>query len=110
MRFHARVGILPHERELPQPLEMDVTVWPQPVRGETDRHALVDYRLVYDRVAAAVGRQPIGLLEDLVREVAYEMLTLDGAARVMVAARKPHVPLPGPLACAEVSIEVTRDG
>ena len=25
MRFHALVGILPHERELEQPIEIDVT-------------------------------------------------------------------------------------
>lgn len=109
LRFHARVGVLPHERELAQPLEIDVTVWAAPEPATPSRHALIDYRFIYDRVAAVVARQPLGLLEDLVHAIAQDVLALDGASRVSVVARKPHVPLPGPLTCSEVALELARD-
>ena len=79
MRFHALVGVLPHERVYPQPLEVDVTVWRAAPSDEApDDDAVIDYRDIYDAVAARV------------------------------AVRKPHVPLPGPLAYAEVVVDSGR--
>src|SRR5258708_29836960 len=40
MRFHVRVGVLPHERELPQPLEIDLVV------RRASREPVVDYRSI----------------------------------------------------------------
>jgi FolB domain-containing protein len=108
MRFHTLVGILPHERELAQPLEMDVTVWlaQQPSGGSTS----LDYRELYVAMADTVARAPIGYLEELVDRAAHAALGLSAVDRVRVAARKPHVALPGPLAYAEVAIERDRHG
>ena len=103
LRFHALVGILPHEREHAQPLELDVVVRPTPGAS-----AVLDYRTLYDCAAAAVARQPIGYLETLAADVADRVVALGGVAHVHVAVRKPHVALPGPLAYAEVALE--RDG
>lgn len=102
MRFHTLVGILPHERELPQPLEVDVTAWVPHAPG-----ASLDYRELYSVVAtrAAAG---CGFIEDLADTVAAGVLELPQVRRVMVAVRKPHVPLPGPLAYAEVRVERER--
>ena len=99
MRFHARVGILPHEQELPQPLEIDLVVWLE-AGGE-----VVDYRALYDDVAAIVEGGPLRYLEDVGDAIARRVLARPRVVRVRVAVRKPHVALPGPLAHAEVAIE-----
>jgi FolB domain-containing protein len=109
MRFHTLVGVLPHERELPQPLEMDVTVWLAD-RSGPDASTSLDYRELYLTMADTVARSPIGYLEDLVDRAAQAVLALAPVDRVRVAARKPHVTLPGPLAYAEVAIERDRHG
>lgn len=109
MRFHTLVGILPHEQELAQPLEMDVTVWLGD-QSPSDTTAALDYRELYLAMAETVARSPIGYLEELVDRAAQAALALSAVARVRVAARKPHVALPGPLAYAEVAIERDRNG
>lgn len=103
MRFHTRIGVLPHERELPQPLEVDLTV-----RLHRDPGApamLLDYRGVYDAAADAVGSAPLAFLEDVAETIAGNALGLAGVRSVRVAVRKPNVALPGPLAHAEVVLE-----
>lgn len=99
LRFHARVGILPHEREIAQPLELDVTAWP------ASPLAVLDYRALYDAAARAVAGEPLAYLEDVAGDVATHVLADGTAARVRVAVRKPHVAMPGPLAYAEVVLE-----
>ena len=99
MRFHAVIGILPHERQLPQPVEVDLTAW-VPADGATR----VDYRELYGATSRAVGAEH-GLLEELAEQLADATLAMRGVERVEVAVRKPHVALPGPLAYAEVMLE-----
>ena len=41
MRFHTLIGELPHEREIPQPVEVDLTAWIGEGIG------VVDYRRLY---------------------------------------------------------------
>jgi dihydroneopterin aldolase len=100
MRFHVRVGILPHEREIAQPLELDLTV-----RRAAGSSAFVDYRALYAIVCAVVGAEPLEYLESIGAEIVARALALDGVGHVRVAVRKPHVPLGGPLAYAEVVVE-----
>ena len=99
LRFHARVGVLPHEREVPQPLELDVTAWP------AVPEMVLDYRALYDAAAGAVAREPLAYLEDVADDVAARVLAAGAAGRVRVAVRKPHVAMPGPVAFAEVVLE-----
>jgi dihydroneopterin aldolase len=110
MRFHTLVGLLPHEEKFPQPLELDVTAWLSLRRvGESDAPAMrLDYRTLYEAVAAVVGPSHHKLLEALCEQVARAALQLDGVERVRVAARKPHAPIPGPLDHVEVMIERAR--
>lgn len=103
MRFHARVGVLPHEREHPQPIEVDVTVWHER-NGEATIHSIVDYRALYDETAQVLATDP-ELLETIGDRVAERMLSRHAVSRVRVAVRKPHVALPGPLAYAEVVVD-----
>jgi dihydroneopterin aldolase len=101
MRFHALVGILDHERQLAQPIEIDLLVRVAEASGES----VVDYRALYDIAAAAVAGHT-DYLEQIADRIAGAALALSARVRsARVAVRKPHVPLPGPLAYAEVVID-----
>jgi dihydroneopterin aldolase len=100
MRFHVRVGILPHERELAQPLELDLTV-----RLVAGAPGVLDYRTLYAIVREVVEAEPLDYLETVGSEIARRVLAVPGAAHARVAVRKPHVALGGPLAYAEVVVE-----
>ncbi len=115
MRFHALVGILPHEQEHPQPLEVDVTVWrvaapAAPAAHGASGRAVLDYRELYDLVATHVAMQPVRYLEELAHALADAALARWPLVRAQVAVRKPHVALPGPLAHAEVAVDRVREG
>ena len=100
MRFHVRVGILPHERVHAQPLEIDVAV----TRAE-DADGVLDYRTLYARAAERVAQEPLDYLEDVATAIAEGALALSGVTHARVAVRKPHVMLDGPLAYAEIVVE-----
>jgi dihydroneopterin aldolase len=110
MRFHTRVGLLPHEQDHPQPLELDLTVWTSLRRaGETDSlRRVLDYRDLYSLVADTVGASHHRLLEGLCEKIASRALALEAVDRVRVAARKPHAPISGPLDHVEVVLERRR--
>lgn len=113
MRFHVLVGVLPHEQVHPQPLEIDVTVWrAQRADGAVgdDEGDVIDYRDLYDAVAARVSGGPLRFLEDVARTLVGDLLARPYVRRARVAVRKPHVPLPGPLAYAEVVVDSGRPG
>lgn len=104
MRFQTLVGILPHEQEIAQPLEVDLTVW------AAARGIVVDYRGLYDMVASIVGSGPIDYLETAGARIAESAVAMPGVGRARVALRKPNVALPGPLRHAEVVVTRTRGG
>ena len=113
MRFHVLVGILPHEQLHPQPIEVDVTVWRAPGSDDDtpgDSDAVIDYRNLYDIVAVRVMGGPLRFLEDVARTLVGDLLARPHVRRARVAVRKPHVPLPGPLAYAEVVVDSGRPG
>ena len=111
MRFHTRVGLLPHEQHVPQPLELDLTVWVSLRHaGETDSlRGVLDYRDLYAMVSETVGTSHHRLLEALCEKIAARALGLDGVQQVRVAARKPHAPISGPLEYVEVVLERRRE-
>lgn len=106
MRFHARIGVLAHEATLPQPIEVDLTVWRA---GGAPKGSVIDYRALYDLVRGAVETGHIPYLEQVAERVVTGALAVAGVAGVRVAVRKPHVMLPGPLAYAEVVLERRHD-
>jgi 7,8-dihydroneopterin aldolase/epimerase/oxygenase len=103
MRFHTLIGILPHEREHAQPIEIDVTV------AVRQGSAVVDYRKLYAEVREATDAPKLSYLEDLANTIASRILKATPVDRVRVAIRKPHAAVGGPLEYAEVAIERTRD-
>jgi dihydroneopterin aldolase len=112
MRFHVPVGVLPHEQVYPQPLEIDVTVWralrPDDGAPGEGEDSVIDYRDLYDAVAARVSAGPLRFLEDIARTLVADLLARREVRRARVAVRKPHVPLRGPLAHAEVVVDSGR--
>jgi 7,8-dihydroneopterin aldolase/epimerase/oxygenase len=100
MRFHALVGILPHERAIAQPIEIDLIV--RVVTGE----AIIDYRGLYDLTAAVLATGPIDFLEEIADRVVRNALAYNDRVQwARAAVRKPHVAMPGPVAYAQVVIE-----
>ena len=109
MRFHVCVGVLPHEHDVAQPLEIDVTAWRAATRGAHARGDVLDYRALYDAAASVAASGPLVYLEDVASDVADRALAAGDVERVRVAVRKPHVALAGPLEFAEVVLERDRD-
>jgi dihydroneopterin aldolase len=108
MRFHPRVGVLAHEADFPQPLEVDLTVWlSAPEGGPAD---VMDYRELYELTLGVISAEPLRYLETVADEVARRALARPRVIGARVAVRKPHVALPGPLAYAEVRVERGRRG
>jgi dihydroneopterin aldolase len=108
MRFHARIGVLPHEAEIAQSIEVDASLWVLRADGQLSAKDIVDYRRVYDLVADVVTKGHISFLEEVGERIAERALQLPLVSRVRIAVRKPNVALPGPLAYAEVALERER--
>jgi dihydroneopterin aldolase len=102
MSFHTLIGVLPHEREHRQPLEIDLTAWVN--RGSS----VVDYRRLYAEVRAAVESERLFYLEELADSIAARILGEKAVQTVKVAVRKPHAAIGGPLEYAEVQISRDR--
>lgn len=109
MRFHTRIGVLPHEAEIAQSIEVDVSVWVTRKPGSHGSEGVVDYRRLYELVGGIVGAGHIRYLEDLADRVADDALRLADVTHVEIRVRKPHVALSGPLQYAEVTLERSRD-
>jgi dihydroneopterin aldolase len=104
MRFHASIGILPHERAAAQPVEVDLTV------DLADGDEFVDYRRLYDAASRVFASGHIDYLEEIGERIAAAALACGARIRrAHVAVRKPHVALGGPLAYAEVVVERRAD-
>ena len=109
MRFHTHIGVLPHEAEIAQSIEVDLSVWVSRSEIAHGSEGVVDYRELYDLVAAIIANGHIRYLEDLADRVSDEALEMSGVSRALVKVRKPHVALPGPLQHAEVSLDRRRE-
>lgn len=104
MRFHALIGILEHERTVPQPLEVDLSIRCAAEGG------ILDYRRLYELVANVVTSGPMDYLETIADRITRLALEDERVRQARVAVRKPHVAMPGPLAYAEVVVRRQRDG
>ena len=104
MRFHALVGILPHERTTPQPIEIDLQV------RVADGEGVVDYRELQSVAASVMQSGPIDFLEEIGTRVVDGALAHSTRIRsARAAVRKPHVALGGPLEYVEVVVERSVD-
>lgn len=108
MRFHARIGVLPHEAEIAQSIEVDASLWVRRGGARMTAKDIVDYRRVYEMVAEVVTHGHTHFLEEVGERIADRALQLPLVEKVRIAVRKPNVALPGPLAYAEVALERER--
>jgi dihydroneopterin aldolase/2-amino-4-hydroxy-6-hydroxymethyldihydropteridine diphosphokinase len=110
LRVLALVGVLPHEREASQPLELDI-ILEGDLRDAGASDDLADtahYGLVAERAAAIAQESKDELLERLVHRIAEDALTIDRVEAVEVVVRKLRPPIPADISYTAVRIRRTR--
>jgi dihydroneopterin aldolase len=95
MRFAGRHGVLPREKDEPQPFVIDVVLHAdlRQAAMTDDLAATVDYAALYDLVAAIVTGPSFDLIEALAGAIARALLAATDASvvdAVEVAVRKPE--------------------
>lgn len=98
MRFMACHGVLPHEREIPQPFEVDVELGLSlRVAGESDDLGnTVNYAKVYRMVSSIMNGGSKQLIEAVAEEIADDLLRhFDSLRWVRVTVHKPTAPIDG---------------
>lgn len=110
MRFFGYHGVLPEERARGQEFIVDVEVEADlGTAGRSDALGdTVDYRDVYEAARAVTMGPPKQLLEAVAEEIAGRVVGLPRVAAATVRVRKPHAPLPGPLAYSAVEVRRSR--
>ena len=110
LRVVAIVGALPHEREIAQPLQIDLTldVDLADAGRSDDLDDTVHYGLVADQVIALVQESKDTLLERLAARVADEVLTFDRVEAVTVLVTKLRPPIA--VDAASTAVRMHRTG
>ena len=107
MRFMACHGVLPHEREIPQPFEVDVELGLS-LRAAGESDALgntVNYVKVYHTVSSIMDGAPKQLIEALAEGIADDLLRDFVSLRwVRVTVHKPAAPIDGMFSDVGVTI------
>ena len=100
-------GVLPEERDRPQPLELDLDVWVDMARAAAS-DALddtVNYAALATAAADVVATQSFGLLEALAERIATVVLDADARiSAVSVSVRKLRPPVALDMATGGVSV------
>lgn len=102
-------GVLPEERERPQPFAVDLDVWldARPAGASDDLADTVDYAALCSLAAGVVADRRFALLEALAEAVAGAVLDLSGRVRAVAATvRKLRPPVPFDL--SSVGVRVVR--
>lgn len=110
LRLMALVGVLPHEREATQPIQVDIDMEVDLMEaGITDNlHDSADYGAVAQAVAEVVRLSHDLLLERLVARIAERILQFDHVEAVEVTLTKLRPPIPEDLDSTSVRISRTR--
>jgi len=91
LRFDANLGILEHERQGPQPIEVDaeLNLGTRPLlpRDDDILHVL-DYRKVRKIIIDECTAEHVNLLETLIGKVAHRLMQLPGVLGVRVRIAK----------------------
>jgi dihydroneopterin aldolase len=112
IQLEGRHGYFEHERDVPQPFEVDVELLLdlRPAGVDDDLTKTVDYARVYEIVARIVGSTSYRLLEAIAEVISNEILAAFPVDEVVVRVRKPAVQLGGPLDHAAVEIRRRSPG
>lgn len=91
LRFDANLGILEHEKNAPQPIQVDaeLNLGTQPLEPRDDdiRHVL-DYRKVRKIIIDECTAEHVNLLESLIGKLAQRLMQLPGVIGVRVRIAK----------------------
>jgi dihydroneopterin aldolase len=109
MRFAARHGVHPEEKERAQPFEVDLVLFADLRAGAAadDLAATVDYSGLFDLVGRIVNGPSFDLIEALaeaIADAALEATDPQVVERVEVRVRKPEAPLPGPFETVQATV------
>ena len=109
MRFSARHGVLPREKDEPQPFEVDLVLHADlaDAAERDDLDATVDYAALYDLVRAIVEGPSRDLIEALAGAVARAVLDATDpriVSAVEVRVRKPEAPIDGDFDTVEAAL------
>ena len=110
IQLEGRHGWYDHEREVPQPFEVDIELVLDlaPAGNDDDLEKTVDYAEVYEVVRRNVETASFRLLEMMAETISREILGAFPVDEVAVRVRKPAVQLGGPLDYAGVEIRRRR--
>lgn len=87
LRFDARLGILDHERESPQPIRVDaeLNLGTQPLLPHDDSiQNVLDYRKVRRIIIEECRSEHVNLLETLIGRLSFRLMQLPGVIGVRV--------------------------
>jgi dihydroneopterin aldolase len=86
----AHIGVPDAERQFPQHLKLNVTLWPsQPLTGLNDElHGTIDYAAVADHLYALSATKPRKLIETLAEELIDSLLVHFPVQRVQLQIEK----------------------
>ena len=91
LRFKANLGVLDHEKDAPQPIEVDaeLNLGTQPLMPrDDDIHHVLDYRRVRSIIIEECTAEHVNLLESLIGKVAARLMDLPGVLGVRVRIAK----------------------
>jgi 7,8-dihydroneopterin aldolase/epimerase/oxygenase len=91
LRFNASLGILAHEKAMPQPIQVDaeLNLGTQPLLpSDDDINHVLDYRKVRQIIIDECTERHINLLESLIGKLAHRLMQLPGVLGVRVKIAK----------------------
>ena len=91
LRFDANLGILAHEKQMPQPIQVDaeLSLGAQPLEPHDDDIAhVLDYRKVRQIIIDECTAEHVNLLESLIGKVAQRLMLLPGVRGVRIKIAK----------------------
>ena len=108
MAFFARHGVSAAEREIGHRFEVDVDLEVDLSNVGDDIAKTVDYRQIYETVAAVMRGRNMQLIEALAEALAAAILSNQLVETVTVRVKKTYPPLDGEVQAAEVEISRRR--
>ena len=113
LRYQARHGVNPDEKERDQPFEVDIVLHADLAdAAERDElSATVDYASIHAIVTQVVSGRSFELIEALAGAIAREVLDATNpglVGEVEVRVRKPKAPLPGAFETVEATVVRSR--
>ena len=91
LRFDANLGILEHEKNAPQPIQVDaeLNLGTQPLLpSDDDIHSVLDYRKVRKIIIDECTAEHINLLETMIGKLSNRLMQLPGVLGVRVKIAK----------------------